>query len=65
MVRHFFPQSGNRSITSNTNYPPQDFPSIGGEPMFDDEEFVIGGMRDSVEYVIGPERDSVDFQETV
>ncbi len=65
MVRHFFPQSGNRSIRANTNFPPQDFSAKGGEPMFDDEEFVIGGMRDSVEYVIGPERDSVDFMETV
>ena len=65
MPYNFFPQSGNRSINANTNSPPQDHPSIGGEPMVDDEEFVIGGMRESVEFLIGPERTSVDFEVTV
>lgn len=65
MPYHFFPQSGNRTIVTNTNYPPQDYISKGGEPMFDDEEFVIGGLRDSVEYLIGGERNSVDFMELV
>lgn len=64
-MRHYFPQSGNRSIRANTNYPPQDFNAKGGEPEFDDEEFVIGGLRDSVEFLIGPDRGSVDFMEIV
>lgn len=37
----------------------------GGEPTFDDEDFVISATRDSVEFVIGVERNSVDFQVTV
>ena len=34
----------------------------GGEPTFDDEDYILSGQRNSVEFVLGAERNSVDFE---
>ncbi len=65
MVRAGFPQGSNQSISSNTNYPPQNSGAGSNESIFDDEDVVIGATRESCQYVIGIERASVDFMVTI
>ena len=62
MVRYFFPQSAKSSITANTNYPPQSGVIGGGVLTLDDEDFLLGAIRDSTEFLLGGDRDSVDFE---
>ena len=65
MVRIFFPQGRNRSIQTNTNFPPQGEIISAGVPTFNDEAYVIGGQRGSVAYVISGERGKVDYEDIV
>lgn len=63
MVRAYHPQAFQNNIMYNTNYPPQsNKPGSGGEPTFDDEDYLLGAERDSSEYLIVADRNSVDFE---
>jgi len=68
MVRAYMPQATPGSITTNTNYPPQQFDESGGGggiPTFSDEAYVNGGDRGSSAYVFGGDKGKVDYEDVI
>lgn len=67
MVTAYHPQKFRRSISANTNYPPQIFDESGsgGTLTFNDVTYVSGGVRGSTAYVSGGQRGKEDYADLI